>query len=270
MDKHSHEYRRAACQKRRTDSITSGLVAKAVRKGNTFTLIELLIVVSTIAILAGILLPALSKARETAHKISCMNKLKQIYTAATGYTLDNNDYIVPAQVSTGESSNLKWYCSLTGYYGGPDYGIKYPYPDFTPASVFWCPAEKRAMDAVNGPFKTPQYGINVYLCGFPDFENRRAKKISMVFSPSIAVFIGDLQFPCDGMLNMADSLSFRHNGKDLRTSHITGDYPVSGRANVLYLDGHISARSISDVITDGNIYTALLSGFDKYSGNKLP
>ena len=60
-----------------------------------FSLIELLVTIAVIAILTGLLLPALNSARSAGRKIACVNQMKNLSLAIGAYTPDNEDYLPP-------------------------------------------------------------------------------------------------------------------------------------------------------------------------------
>jgi prepilin-type N-terminal cleavage/methylation domain-containing protein len=129
-------------------------------KQQGFTLIELLVVIAIIAILAGLLLPALSRSKARAQAIVCLNNIKQLTLAWTMYVEDNNDVLVPNNpvLIPSQTSSRSWALGDIRY-GKPD-GTNIDYligqregslgPYVKTHKIFKCPTDRSMTTLADG------------------------------------------------------------------------------------------------------------------------
>lgn len=111
------------------------------RKGNngmlakcSFTLMELLLVIAIIAILASMLMPALSAARESGRRIACVNNLKQLIMAQSMYSADNNSWLWHVGYIPSIPNYDTWAEAISG-------GRRHPKESYVPrGNIFFCPS----------------------------------------------------------------------------------------------------------------------------------
>lgn len=125
-------------------------------------MIELLVVIALIAILAGLLLPALNRAKSKGHTVSCLNQLKQFAAAAQMYSGDNSGFLVANSTTTGTNGwvggNMKVDNQATNTTLVRQ-GKLFPYSGRT--EMFHCPAD--VSTTATGSLRTRSYSMNSWI-----------------------------------------------------------------------------------------------------------
>ncbi len=228
-----------------------------------FTLIELLVVVAIIAILAAMLLPALSQARERARAAVCMNNMKQLGLAFFMYTNDYEGYL-----PRGAQEPSRWILVIPPYVGTSA-------AQLPGHKLFTCPSHKYAWwysEVVKNHYGEPSYGANssiiIYSWATGPTTDTTANqavdpayvRIDRIVNPYKKILLGESLSTYEGNSDGGVSL-----GRGYTTVSRYMQARHAGTGNVLFCDGHVESLALQQLMDRQSTWASRLRHWYPYT-----